>query len=55
MRRNRLYCGKCGARESRVEIVAKVPTAKCLKCGAKIPLVKDVYGRWTPVPVQKVL
>lgn len=50
-----MYCGKCGARESRVAIVGKVPKAVCLKCGANIPLVKDVYGRWTPVPVQKVV
>ena len=54
MRRNRLYCEKCGARESKLEIVAKVPKAKCLACGASIPLIKDVYGNWSPVRVVKV-
>mgnify|MGYP001190315330 CR=1 FL=1 len=55
MRRNRLYCGKCGARKSAVEIVNKIPKAKCLKCGAEILLVKNAYGNYTPKPVAKVL
>ena len=54
MRRNRLYCGACGARKSQIVIVAKVPKAKCLKCGAVIPLAKNEYGVWYAVPVKKV-
>jgi hypothetical protein len=34
-------------------IVAGVPKAKCLKCGAKIELAKNEYGKWYAVPTKK--
>lgn len=53
MRRNRLYC-KCGARESKVEIINHMAKAKCLACGAEIPMYKDAYGNWHPVALELV-
>jgi hypothetical protein len=54
MRRNRLYCGACGARKSAIEIIAGVPKAKCRKCGAAIPMCKDAYGNWHPVAAERL-
>jgi len=50
MRRKRMYCGKCKGRKSNVVEVAGKPVATCEICGAKIPLVKDAYGKWHPLP-----
>ncbi len=54
MRRNRLKCGKCGARKSSVTEIAGKAKATCLKCGAEIPLVRDTYGKYHPVRFTKV-
>ena len=53
MRRNRLYCGKCQGRKSKVVEIAGKPVATCDLCGANIPLVKDARG-WHPVPQEKL-
>lgn len=54
MRRNRLYCEKCGTRDSNVESEkgASKPKATCLKCGTSIPLYKDEYGKYHPKRVE---